>query len=230
MRLGRIREAALKFADCGIELGETFTDVLSALDVTRYGMLCGMAALSREELDTHLRSNKRFRDFADLAPAMREAMNQFYASKYAAFFEYMQKARGDFLADLYAADTFQRLFEMIRARAVLQYTIPYSKLHLGKMAAVFSMSQHEVVVKLAELITNGQIAARIDLGQGVLVKTEEDKRAANFELAERVGEQLYDNLVLMMRRLELERNKIVVQQPGGLGRIRSIDGVPDVAQ
>lgn len=214
MRIGRMKEAALKFAECGGELGDCFSEILSSADVARYGLLCGMAALSREELDEKIRSNKKFRELCDLVPAMREAVNQFYVSKYAPFFAFMQSARGDFLADAYTADLFQRLFDLIKARAVLQYTVPYSKLHLGKMATVFGMTEAEVVQKLSELITTAQISARIDLENGVLVKYVDDKRAANFASAEMVGQQLQDNMTLMMRRLELERCRIQVNSSG----------------
>jgi len=56
----------------------------------------------------------------------------------------------------------QALYAMVRHRALVQYTAPYSSVSLGAMAGAFGTETAALEKELAGLIMDGQVHARID--------------------------------------------------------------------
>ena len=60
MALGRPAAAAHGFSKVGTSLGSAFDDVVTSVDIARYGTLCGLAAHDRAWLRTHLLGSSTF--------------------------------------------------------------------------------------------------------------------------------------------------------------------------
>ncbi len=66
-------------------------EVLSANDVAVYGGLCALASMDRSGLQNKVLGNSEFRNFLELEPHIRRAVNLFCNSKYSACLEGARK-------------------------------------------------------------------------------------------------------------------------------------------
>ncbi|PGH16358.1 hypothetical protein AJ80_05208 [Polytolypa hystricis UAMH7299] len=206
LAMGAYREAATSFISTDPCLGDSFKEVISPNDVAVYGGLCALASMSREELHTHVLENKSFRNFLELEPHIRRAISFFCASKFRPCLDILDAYRGDYLLDIHLQKHVPVLYGRIRTKAIQQYIIPYNRITLASMAAVFSPDGGEgeaegseatatatatataahttnpnndpFVQELITLIQSSTLNARIDMEKGVLVINQNDTRQA----------------------------------------------------
>lgn len=89
-------------------------------------------------------------------------VRSFYSSQYTESLTILDKIRIDCMLDIHLYEKVGTLCEMIRQRALVQYTLPYISIDLGKMATAFSVSTTKLERELADLIMSNKISARID--------------------------------------------------------------------
>jgi COP9 signalosome complex subunit 1 len=86
-------QAASKFVNCQIDIGNTYSDVLHAEDIALYGGICALACYNREELREKVINQTSFKAFLELVPWLRELINDFYSSRYAMCLETLDKMK-----------------------------------------------------------------------------------------------------------------------------------------
>ena len=131
-------------------------------DIATYGSICALATLDRAELRNRLLESDSFAPILELIPQIREMVRSFYSSQYTESLTILDKIRIDCMLDIHLHDKVGTLCEMIRQRALVQYTLPYISIDLGKMATAFSVSTAKLERELADLIMGNKISARID--------------------------------------------------------------------
>lgn len=173
----RYAEAARKFTDASFEGVSSLREIISAEDVAVYGGLCALAEFTREELKDVISD---FHSFLEVVPSIRKMLSNFCTSNYAGSLEILQVLKvndllivSDFLKndlqlDIHMHDHIDRLYQKIRNKALKEYFQPYTSVDLEKMAKAFQTTVPELETELVELITNGQIHARIDSFNKVL--------------------------------------------------------------
>ncbi|KAL8554337.1 hypothetical protein ACS0TY_002501 [Phlomoides rotata] len=149
--------AARKFLETGPEIGNNYTEVIAAQDIATYGGLCALASFDRAELKSKVIDNSNFRNFLELVPEMRELINDFYTSRYASCLEYLSNLKPNLLLDIHLNDHVETLYEQIRNKALIQYTLPFVSVDLNMMANAFKTSVTGLEKELEALITNNQI-------------------------------------------------------------------------
>jgi COP9 signalosome complex subunit 1 len=159
---GVYREAARAFLQCPPTLGSSFNDVISANDVAIYGGLCALASMDRQQLKTEVLDNNNFRQFLELEPYMRRAIQYFYTAKYSECLEIMEQYKNDYLLDLHLHRHVARLYDSIRSKGIVQYFIPFSCVTLGAMAEAFRTSEADLETELTWMIKRKLLEARID--------------------------------------------------------------------
>jgi len=189
MSAGEYKEAAMNFLNTDASLGDSYNDVLTSNDVAVYGGLCALASMSRSELQTKVLESANFRNFLELEPHIRRAINFFCASKYSQCLEILESYRADYLLDLYLQPLVADIYKKVRTKSIVQYFQPFSKVTLASMEKMFSNSaapgapdngsaSSEIFrEELILLIESGKLDARIDLDTGVLVARESNPRA-----------------------------------------------------
>lgn len=95
--------AARKFLEVTAE-HSSYPEIASMQDVALYGGLCALASFDRAELRAKLIDSSSFRAFLELFPQVREAVNDFFHSRYAACLTYLEKLKPDLLLDLHLHD------------------------------------------------------------------------------------------------------------------------------
>lgn len=79
---------------------------------------------------------------------------------------------------------------MITNRALLSYFSPFGTVSLKRMAEAFGWDENYTLRYVLNLIKRGDMSARIDLNNGVLVARNRDVRAEAFKHALEEGEKI----------------------------------------
>lgn len=162
---------------------EAFNEVLTPNDVAVYGGLCAIASFSRSELQSRVLEHKTFRTYLELEPQIRRAISFFVASKYSACLSILEGWKADYLLDIYLQPCFLEIVERVRRKAIQQYFIPFSCVTLKALAEAFNTDESTIEIELVEMIKRGELDARIDLVDRVLLAKEVDRRADVHERA-----------------------------------------------
>lgn len=180
MHMGDYRDAAMSFLATDPSLGDKYNQVLTSNDVAVYGGLCALASMSREELQSKVLDNASFRNFLELEPHIRRAINFFCAAKYTQCLDILQAYRADYLLDLHLQRHIPKLYARIRTKSIVQYFAPFSRVTLDSMAQTFAGAasvDKPIEDDLVQLISSGTLKAKIDLEHRVLIADQVDLRA-----------------------------------------------------
>jgi len=211
--------AARKFLEVTAE-HSSYPEIASMQDVALYGGLCALASFDRAELRAKLIDSSSFRAFLELFPQVREAVNDFFHSRYAACLTYLEKLKPDLLLDLHLHDHVAQLYVDVRSKALVQYFSPFVTVDMRLMATAFNVEVEALEKELAQLIMSGQIPARIDSQAKVLYARNTDQRTATFATAIKMGEEYMRDTKALLLRINLLRADFIVKGSGdttGLG-------------
>ncbi|KAL5058454.1 hypothetical protein RYX36_030058 [Vicia faba] len=192
--------AARKFIETSPELGSHYNEVISSQDVAMYGGLCALATFDRAELKNKVIDNTVFRNFLELVPEVRELINNFYSSRYAVCLEYLGNLKSNLLLDIHLHSHVETLYDLIRQKALIQYTLPFVSVDLNMMANAFKTTAAGLQKELGTLITDNQIQARIDSHNKVMYARHADQRKATFQRVLETGREFDRDLQSMFLR------------------------------
>lgn len=195
--------AARKFLEVGPELGNHYSEVIAPQDVATYGGLCALATFDRTELKNKVIDNLNFRNFLELVPEIRELINDFYSSHYASCLDYLGNLKANLLLEIHLHDHVETLYNEIRHKALIQYTLPFVSVDLSMMANAFKTSVVGLQKELEALITNNQIQARIDSQNKILYARHADQRNATFQRVLQTGSEFDRDVRSMLLRANI---------------------------
>jgi len=205
--------AARKFLETTIDLGNNFSEVMSAQDVGIFGGLTALATFDRQELKKRVIDNATFRPFLELVPEVRELISDFYASRYASCLKYLDKMKNPLLLDMFLHEHVESLYQKIRNKALIQYFSPFTSIDLNIMASAFNTSVAGLEKELGKLITEESISARIDSHNKRLYARQVDQRTATFEKAVKMGEEYITNSRNLLLRVNLVKSEFMIRPP-----------------
>ncbi|KAL9270775.1 COP9 signalosome complex subunit 1-like protein [Drosera capensis] len=174
--------AARKFLDVGPELGNNYSE-------------------------NKVIGNVNFRNFLELVPEMRELVNDFYSSRYASCLGYLEKLKANLLLDIHLYDHVETLYNDIRHKALIQYTIPFVSVELHMMANAFKTDVAGLEKELEALITNDQIQARIDSHNKILYARHADQRNTTFQRVLQTGGEFDRDVRAMLLRANILKHE-----------------------
>ncbi|CAI6335675.1 unnamed protein product [Periconia digitata] len=213
MSLGRFREAALSFINtspafltaepaAGIKWQR---EVLTGNDIAVYGGLCALASMDRTELQNQVLANNDFRNFLELEPHIRRAINLFCSSKYSACLEILESYRSDYLLDVFLSEVVGDIYSRIRTKSIVQYFIPFSCVTLDEMASKFQLTREHATIEdeLEAMINDGTLNARIDLVDRLLISPPTNPRFNVHNDALSMAQRYEHTLQLRLTRLNM---------------------------
>ncbi|KAM7508690.1 hypothetical protein LguiA_019143 [Lonicera macranthoides] len=195
--------AARKFLEVTPELGNNYTEVIAPQDVATYGGLCALASFDRTELKNKVIDNINFRNFLELVPEVRELIHDFYSSHYASCLDYLGSLKANLLLDIHLHDHVETLYDQIRNKALIQYTLPFVSVDMHMMANAFKTTVAGLEKELESLITENQIQARIDSHNKILYARHADQRNATFQRVLQTGGEFDRDVRAMLLRANL---------------------------
>ena len=151
-------------------------DVLTGNDVAVYGGLCALASMDRAELQSSVLGNPDFRQFLEMEPHVRRAISLFCASKFSACLEVLQEYRNDWLLDIYLQPLVDELFELVRAKCLVQFFIPFKAVSLAELERAFPPRQGLRGSIVAEISDADGDTTKVDStdGSGASIKIEDE--------------------------------------------------------
>jgi hypothetical protein len=142
---------------------------------------------------------------------VREAVNDFYNSRYASCLAYLERMKPDLRLDLHLHDHVEQLYTDVRSKALVQYFSPFATVDMRLMASAFNVSVEALEKELAALIMAKQISARIDSQNKVLHARQAEQRAQTFSAALKMGEDYVRETKALLLRINLMRADFVVK-------------------
>lgn len=208
---------------------EAYNEVLTPNDIAVYGGLCAMASMSREELQKRVLENTDFRNYLELEPHIRRAIQCFVSAKYSQCLQILDSYKADYLLDIYLQPHLLQLYYEIRSKAIRQYFIPFSCVKLSALAQAFNTDEPTIEKELAQMIKRGDLQARLDLVDKVLLAKKTDIRMevhadalAAAKEYERTLHQRFLRMGNILAGLEVKGPKGQGSQGGGFGGSQEI--------
>lgn len=228
---GAYKDAADRFLSNPIDTSEdgaaaaaeVFSNPFCMEDVATYAGLCALATLDRRALQEDALGNADFRALLELVPDVRELLTDFCATRYTSCLGVLEKLRPDLLLDPYLGqdDHVEKLYGMIRSKALVQYVQPFETVDLVRMAAAFKTELGALESELLVLIEKGSVKARIDSQHHSLHRKSRNLRREALTKAVATGEATFDDAEAMLLRMSLTKNGLSVSWPhqqSSLGR------------
>ena len=195
-----------------------YLQVMSARDVAVYGGLCALASFDRKKLREKVMENVAFKEFLDLCPEVRELIKDFYASRYSSCLRVLDQLKPDLLLDVHLSAHVTWLYTSIREKALIQYFSPFRSVDMTVMSPAFSCSVEELEQELIELITKGNIQARIDSDKKILHARMVNQRTSTFVDALELGRMYHVHSKAILLRAAMMKAQLSVKgkERGGM--------------
>jgi len=203
------RKAALRFLECSLD--NCSNDLISQQNVATYTGLCAMATFTRNEMHQKIIKSPSFKSFLELDPTLRQILTDFNASKYGQSLKALEEMRETLLCDVYLSRHVECLFDKIRKKAMVQYFSPYSSADLNMMATAFNVSVPRLEDELMSLILDGQLQAKIDSHNRVLISQNVDKRNEVYERVVQMSQEYERKEKMLLFRSAVVRNEIEIK-------------------
>eukprot|EP00927_Polykrikos_kofoidii_P041175 TRINITY_DN3509_c0_g1_i1.p1 TRINITY_DN3509_c0_g1~~TRINITY_DN3509_c0_g1_i1.p1 ORF type:complete len:422 (-),score=67.76 TRINITY_DN3509_c0_g1_i1:66-1331(-) len=204
MTIGKYKEAATSLIQVKAQdLGNSFADVLVPQDVAVYGVLCALASLDRNEVQSKLLGSSNFRECLDLVPQLRDLTTDFCSCRYAACLATLGKLRESLELDVHLNGHVASICQQIRNRSVVQYFAPFLSVSLHSMAEAFNTDVDGIQAEVAKLIGCRQLDAKIDSHRKILHVRHSNQRKATYMNAMRVSQDFLDSTRALVLRMNL---------------------------
>lgn len=189
------------------------TQILTANDVAVYGGLCALASLPREQLSSRVLENADFRSFLELESHLRRAIVCFCNAKYTQCLEILESYRADYLLDVHLQRHVEPLYAAIRRKSIIAYCAPFDRVSIAAMGSAFGVNERRMEQELYEIIKKGDLNARLDVVDMLLVAKDEDKRAAAYTRALEMAQEHEKALQLRLFRINMLQHGFDIRPP-----------------
>ncbi|KAL2262423.1 hypothetical protein VTK26DRAFT_1373 [Humicola hyalothermophila] len=222
-------DAALSFlaADPTVS-SSTYNELASANDVAVYGGLLALASMDRNELQSRVLDNAKFRGFLELEPHIRRAVTQFVSGRYSACIAILESYRPDYLLDIYLQKHIPNIYSQIRSKCIVQYLIPFSCVSLDTMNKAFGSPERPIEDELADMIQSGALQARINSIDKLVTTVSTDPRTQMQNTALKSAENYERQALERLRRMGLAAADLELKGPKRLG-VHSFVAQPEFA-
>ncbi|TKR60381.1 hypothetical protein L596_027636 [Steinernema carpocapsae] len=172
----KYKEAAEKFINVTFDVfGDD--EVISANDVAIYGTICALATFERVELKERILNNMEFRKFMECDTRLVDLVKKFHQSEFRQVLDLLNEMKNELLMNIYIAPHVEKLYNLIRKKAIVLYMKPFTRACIKSMASEFQVDTTTMIDNLAELIHMKSLDARINCKEMVITLNRHNKRA-----------------------------------------------------
>jgi COP9 signalosome complex subunit 1 len=185
------------------DLDGGFNEVLCAQDVAVYGVLCALASLERNEVQTKLVQSATFKECLDLVPSLRDLALDFCNCRFAACLAALDKLRGPLDLDVHLNGHVTDICQQIRSKAMILYFAPFLSVSLHSMAEAFNTDVDGIQAEVAQLVGKRQLDAKIDSQKKLLHVRNSNQRKQTYNNAIRVSHDFLETTQALVLRMNL---------------------------
>ncbi|GJJ14718.1 hypothetical protein Clacol_008985 [Clathrus columnatus] len=179
--------------------GDWLGTLVAPNDIAIYGTLCALASLSRSAIRSALVENTSFGVYIEQESYIRELIDAYMSSNFKTVLQILERQSD--------------LTSLIRDRAIVLYFQPFESIRLTRMGEAFGMTVEEMEKHLVRLIQAGDIKARIDSQNKILLARGQDPRTAMFIKAIQTGVGIQESNRKLLLRMKLMQADLVVKSP-----------------
>mmetsp|Transcript_30545 Transcript_30545/g.65801 ORF Transcript_30545/g.65801 Transcript_30545/m.65801 type:complete len:421 (-) Transcript_30545:52-1314(-) len=207
MKTGKFRDAALSFVRVRPEdLTGIVLDLICPQDVALYSVLCGLASLDRQEVQTKLLGRAGFQECLDLIPQVRDLTMDFCNCKYAACLAALEQMKPSLCLDVHLSDQVDTLLQQIRSKGIVQYFAPFMSVSLHSMATAFSSDVDSIQKEVASLIVKKELSGKIDSQKKILYMRRDNPRLTAYRNTMQFSEEFLHTTQALILRMNLLRH------------------------
>ena len=182
---------ARKFAGMQIvsidDLPEIRTTI-STEELSYYVVLSTLATLTRAELRESVITNSSILSMLETIPDTNDILDNFMMGRYEAFQRQLNRIQAKLKYDYFFGDHRSgSVFKKIRTLTLQQYVKPYKVIDMREISTAFGLPLEVIETELTELITSGQIKAKIDSYQKRLYARKQNPQLEAYKKAAEVG-------------------------------------------
>lgn len=203
----------------GVDFGRS---VASANDIAIYAGLCALATFSRQDLINQVLGGP-FRQFLELEPHMRKAISLYTTAKYAACLNMLQHYYSDWTLDIFLGASaphggthVDALIAFIRKKSIVAYFSSFSEVSLTALAETFppfDPSPRAMEDEVVALIQSGDLDARLDTVNGMLIAPRKDFRQFTQADAQRAADEVERSLLLRLHKVNATLAGLEIPRP-----------------
>lgn len=140
-------------------------DILTQEELAYYVVLSSLSTLTRAELRESVTTNSSLLSMLETIPDTSDILDNFMLGRYEDFQRQLNRIEKKLKYDFFFGEHRDRgnnVFKKIRTITLRQYVKPYKVIDMREISTAFALPLEVIEVELTELITTGQIKAKID--------------------------------------------------------------------
>ncbi|CEL53360.1 COP9 signalosome complex subunit 1 OS=Arabidopsis thaliana GN=CSN1 PE=1 SV=2 [Rhizoctonia solani AG-1 IB] len=208
---GNFQKAAWTFLKLEKNVDDWLGTLIAPADIAIYGTLTALATLTRSQIKASIVESDTFTYFVEQEPYIREIIDAYTANNFKVVLELLDRHSARHGLDIVLAPHIGPLTSLIRDRALVLYTTPFTSIRLQRLADAFGLSLTDVEAHTVRLVREGQVKGRVDANEKVLIATEADPRALLFQRALKAGVDNEATARKLILRMKLIQNDLVVK-------------------
>ncbi|EUC61439.1 COP9 signalosome complex subunit 1 [Rhizoctonia solani AG-3 Rhs1AP] len=208
---GNFQKAAWTFLKLEKNVDDWLGTLVAPADIAIYGTLAALATLSRSQIKASVVESDTFTYFIEQEPYIREIIDAYTANNFKVVLELLDRHSSRHALDIVLAPHINLLTSLIRDRALILYTTPFTSIRLQRLADAFGLSLSDVEAHIVRLVREGQVKGRVDASEKVLIATQVDPRAELFHRALKAGAENEATARKLILRMKLIQNDLVVK-------------------
>ncbi|PQE13195.1 26S proteasome subunit RPN7 protein [Rutstroemia sp. NJR-2017a BBW] len=216
--------AAHTFLGAPSGMGNSCNTILTPNDLAVYGGLCALASMERNEMQKLVLENSNFRTYLELEPHIRRAISFFVNSRYSACLGILESYKADYLLDIHLSKHVDELYYRIRSKSIVQYFIPFSCVTIESLNQQFAPAGKTIEKELVRMIERGELDARIDAVDKLLISPPKDTRATLQQEALKTAKQFEKEARQRLLHMNIVATDLEVK--GVRGSDRRMGGMP----
>ena len=176
-----------------------------------YVVLSCLSSLTRAEIRESVITNSSILSMLETIPDTNDILDNFMMGRYEAFQRQLNKLQKKLKYDQFFGEhRSNNFFKKIRTLTLQQYVKPFKVIDMREISTAFGLPLEVIETELTELITSGQIKAKIDSYQKRLYARKQNPQLEAYKKAAQVGQQFIRDTEDMLLKINLMKNNQVL--------------------
>lgn len=187
------------------------SELCNNADLAGYISLCGLATFSRAAINSEILQAKSFLTLTEDEPKYIELLECFLTCKFYRLIQILEDIRAALKYDIYIGQSVNSICDEIKNKCLAQFMKAFKKIRIEELARNFCCSEQEIEGKLAKLIMDGKVDARIDAHLKIVSsRVVDEKNKINWKVLNTAKAYL-KNTQLALLRMSMMQEGVVVK-------------------
>lgn len=191
--------------------GENNKELALNSDLAVYIVLGCLASMDRKDIKADVVQSKSFLVFSEDEPRLSELLDSFVNCKFSRVVQILDNIRREYVLDYFIGKSILGICEEIKNRCMVQFLKAFKRIKISDLAINFEMSEKTVEEKLAKLITDGKVDARIDAHQKIVKAREIDQKQKMHKSVLNTAIDFIDTANLILLKTSMIQEDILVR-------------------